>query len=76
MPGSHARAIRSPALVIVGDHDVMAPESAVQLAGLIPHAELAVMPGSGHGAYLGAVDGGRPQHPGIAAAMIERFLAR
>jgi pimeloyl-ACP methyl ester carboxylesterase len=76
LPDDALRAITIPALVMVADHDVMAPESAVQLAALLPHAELAVMPGSAHGAYLGAVDAGAPQSPAIAAAMIERFLAR
>jgi pimeloyl-ACP methyl ester carboxylesterase len=42
-------AIGAPTLVMVGDHDVMAVEHDAQLARLLPHAELAVMPGSRHG---------------------------
>jgi pimeloyl-ACP methyl ester carboxylesterase len=76
LPDDAVRAVTVPALVMVGDADVMTPESAARLARLLPHGELAVMPGSPHGAYLGALDSAAPQSPAIAAAMIERFLAR
>jgi pimeloyl-ACP methyl ester carboxylesterase len=76
LPDDALRAIAIPALVMVGDADVMTPDAALGLARLLPHGELAVMPGAHHGAYLGAVDTGDPQSPAIAAAMIERFLAR
>jgi pimeloyl-ACP methyl ester carboxylesterase len=42
------RGIRSPALVIVGDADVMRPEPAVEEYRLIPHSRLAVLPGTAH----------------------------
>jgi pimeloyl-ACP methyl ester carboxylesterase len=42
------RGIRSPALVIVGDADVMRPEQAVEEYRLIPHSRLAVLPGTDH----------------------------
>jgi pimeloyl-ACP methyl ester carboxylesterase len=42
------RGIRSPALVIVGDEDVMRPEQAVEEYRLIPHSRLAVLPGTDH----------------------------
>ena len=42
------RGIRSPALVIVGDADVMRPEQAVEEYRLIPHSRLAVLPGTAH----------------------------
>lgn len=76
LPDSALRAITVPALVMVGDADVMAPETAIQLAHLLPHAELAVMPGSGHGTYLGAAEGAKPGSPlpAIGATMIEAFL--
>jgi pimeloyl-ACP methyl ester carboxylesterase len=76
LPDDALRAVTVPVLVMAGDADVMTPDAALRLARLFPHAELAVMPGSRHGAYLGAVDSGEPQSPAIAAAMIERFLAR
>ncbi len=61
---------------MVGDHDVMPVEHAASLAHLLPHADLAVLPHSAHGTYLGAIDatspGGPP--PAIAVELIERFL--
>src|SRR5277367_6185461 len=42
------RGIRSPALVMVGDEDVMRPEQAVEEYRLIPHSRLAVLPGTAH----------------------------
>ena len=64
-------------LVMVGDRDVMSVEHEVRLVHVLPHAELAVMPGSGHGTYLGAAEGARPGSPlpDLGATLIERFLA-
>ncbi|HEY6476351.1 MAG TPA: hypothetical protein VI456_07185 [Polyangia bacterium] len=61
---------------MVGDHDVMSVEHDAQLARLLPHAELAVMPGSHHGTYLGAAEGASPGSPlpDLATRMIEAFL--
>jgi pimeloyl-ACP methyl ester carboxylesterase len=42
------RDIRSPALVFVGDADVIRPEQAVEEYRLIPHSRLAVLPGTDH----------------------------
>jgi pimeloyl-ACP methyl ester carboxylesterase len=71
------RAIAAPALVMVGDADVILPEHAVELFRLLPHALLAVFPGTAHGAYLGAAESTQPGDPPpeIASGMIERFLA-
>jgi pimeloyl-ACP methyl ester carboxylesterase len=77
IPEASLRAIDAPALVMVGDADVMPTEHAAQLARLLPHAQLAVLPGSSHGTYLGAVEGAKPGSllPDIALAMIDAFLA-
>jgi pimeloyl-ACP methyl ester carboxylesterase len=42
------RSIRAPTLVLIGDHDIVRPEHAVQMFRLLPHAELAVLPGTDH----------------------------
>jgi proline iminopeptidase len=42
------RALRSPTLVIHGELDVMPVSVAHELAALLPNAEIAVLPGSGH----------------------------
>jgi len=70
------RSIRAPTLILVGDSDVILPEHAVAMFRLVPRAQLAVFPGSPHGAYIGALEyaaeGSR--QPEAAAAMIEAFL--
>jgi pimeloyl-ACP methyl ester carboxylesterase len=48
IPTDTMRGIRSPALVIVGDADVMRPEQAVEEYRLIPHSRLVVLPGTDH----------------------------
>jgi len=77
IPEASLRAISARTLVMVGDRDVMSVEHDDRLARLLPHAELSVMPGSGHGTYLGAVEGARPGSPLVALAVttIEAFLA-
>jgi pimeloyl-ACP methyl ester carboxylesterase len=42
------RGIAAPTLVIVGDADHMRPEHAVETFQLLPHAQLAVLPGTEH----------------------------
>jgi pimeloyl-ACP methyl ester carboxylesterase len=43
IPTAAIRGITAPALVIVGDADVMRPEHAVETFRLLPHAQLAVL---------------------------------
>ena len=76
LPEASLRGIAAKALVMVGDRDVMSVEHSAALARLLPHAELAVLPGSAHGTYLGAAEAARPGSPlvGLAVATIEAFL--
>lgn len=46
------RSIQAPALVMIGDADIVRPEHAVELFRLLPHAQLAVLPGTDHGMRL------------------------
>ena len=48
IPRDALQAIRTPALIVCGDSDVMRPEHAVEEYRLIPHAQLAVLPGTDH----------------------------
>ena len=48
IPPDAIRSITAPTLVIVGDADVMRPEHAVETFRLLPHAQLAVLPGTDH----------------------------
>ena len=42
------QSIQAPVLVMIGDADIVRPEHAVQMFRLLPHAQLAVLPGSDH----------------------------
>jgi pimeloyl-ACP methyl ester carboxylesterase len=76
IPEAAIRAIGAPTLVMIGDKDVILPEHAMQLARLVPHGDLAVLPGSARGAYLGAAEAAKPGSPlpDLAVAMIDSFL--
>jgi proline iminopeptidase len=46
------RTLRTPALVIVGEHDFIPPEIAAQIASALPRATLATIEDCGHFSYL------------------------
>jgi pimeloyl-ACP methyl ester carboxylesterase len=71
------RAIKAPTLLLAGDRDVMRPEHVVEMYRLLPHGQMAILPG-GHGAYLGEVTVAekRSRLPLLTVAMIEEFLDR
>jgi len=48
IPDASIHGIAAPALVIIGDADVMRPEHAVEEFRLLPHAQLAVLPNTDH----------------------------
>lgn len=48
IPAAAIRGIAAPALVVIGDADVIRPEHAVAMFRLLPHAQLAVLPGTDH----------------------------
>ncbi|WP_243294805.1 alpha/beta fold hydrolase [Geothrix mesophila] len=48
IPADAIRSIIAPTLVVVGDADVIRPEHAVETFRLLPHAQLAVLPGTDH----------------------------
>jgi len=60
------RSIRAPAMVIVGDHDIVRPEHAVLMFRVLGSAQLAVLPDTNH---MTIVDRAR-----WLAPMIETFL--
>ncbi|WP_267289329.1 alpha/beta fold hydrolase [Parachryseolinea silvisoli] len=71
------KAIHAPALVINGDTDVIRAEHALLLSRMLPHAELAILPG-GHSDYIGeicAVDK-NSKLPDFVVMMIDTFLAK
>jgi pimeloyl-ACP methyl ester carboxylesterase len=48
VPDGAIQAIAAPTLVLGSDRDVMLPEGAVALFRLLPHAQLAILPGVSH----------------------------
>lgn len=68
------KTIKVPALIIIGDHDVVAPEHAIEMQHMLANSRLAILPG-GHGEYIGEIT--TPQNiiyiSGIVS-MISEFL--
>lgn len=44
-----------PTLIINGNNDVGSVEHAVEMYRIIPHSQLAILPGK-HGAYIGTIE--------------------
>ena len=60
------QSIDTPTLVMIGDTDIVRPEHAVQMFRLLPHAQLAVLPGTDHMTLV--------KRGGWQVSMIEAFL--
>ncbi|SEJ84436.1 Pimeloyl-ACP methyl ester carboxylesterase [Dyadobacter sp. SG02] len=74
-PQSDLTRIQAPALIMMGDKDVIRTEHIVEISKLIPKAELVILPGV-HGALLGeicTVKAGSRQ-PEITAMLVKEFL--
>ena len=56
IPADAIRGIAAPTLVINGDNDVVRPEHAIALMRLLPHAQVAVLPGTDHMAIMTRAD--------------------
>lgn len=75
IPDEKIQSLKSPALIIVGDRDVITPEHAIELHRLIEHSELAIIPGV-HGEYIGEITTIKPgfKENELVVPMIEKFL--
>jgi len=75
VPDDLVRSIRAPTLIVLGDHDIVTPEHAVELTRLIAGARLLILPG-GHGDYLGELVMTQKQtrYPELTARLIDEFL--
>ena len=67
-PEAEIRAIAAPLLVMLGDRDTLRLEHAIELFRMVPRGQLAVLPGSDHGAPLSRGDW-------VAAMLAEFFSA-
>jgi pimeloyl-ACP methyl ester carboxylesterase len=75
IPDAALRSIEAPALVTVGDRDVVRVEHALALSRLLPHGRLCVLPG-GHGEYFGEIGFHASDRVVRAFAdLVEEFLA-
>ncbi|MFA5058027.1 MAG: alpha/beta hydrolase [Opitutaceae bacterium] len=59
--------IQAPTLVMAGDDDVIRPEHTREIARLIPHARLCILPGTPHDTFS--------SHPDVVNPLILSFLA-
>lgn len=75
IPDDQIKAIKAPALIIIGDKDIITPEHAIELHRQIANSELAIIPG-GHGYYIGEVTTIGPdfKESELIVPMIEKFL--
>lgn len=75
IPDEQIKSIKAPALIIIGDKDIITPEHAIELHRQIANSELAIIPG-GHGQYIGEVTTITPdfKESELVIPMIEKFL--
>lgn len=75
IPDSQITSIKAPALIIIGDKDIITPEHALELHRQLENSELAIIPG-GHGDYIGEITTIKPdfKESELVIPMIERFL--
>ena len=66
IPAASIERVTAPALIVIGDADMVRPEHAVELYRLLPQAQLAVLPGTDHMNVTARTEWLMP--------MIERFL--
>lgn len=65
-PSEAIHSIEAPTLIMIGDADLVRPEHAVEMFRLLPHGQLAVLPGMDHMKMVQRVD--------WQTSMIEAFL--
>jgi pimeloyl-ACP methyl ester carboxylesterase len=69
MRSEDIQSINVPTMVMIGDADIVRPEHAVEMLRLLPHAQLAVLPGTDHLTLVKSADCAKWQ-----VSMIEAFL--
>jgi pimeloyl-ACP methyl ester carboxylesterase len=76
-PESEIRSIQAPALIVNADRDVVTKEHALILSGMIPNAELMILPGT-HGSFLGEICTGSEESkmPQLFAGMVMEWLEK
>lgn len=74
-PDAALQSIKTPALIMAGDKDVITTEHIVKLSHLIPGAQLVILPGM-HGTLLGEICSAKKgsRQPEITATLVQEFL--
>ncbi|MCE6991860.1 alpha/beta fold hydrolase [Dyadobacter sp. CY323] len=69
------KSIKTPALLMVADKDVVTVEHVVKMSHLIPNAQLTVLPGT-HGSFIGEICTAKKgsRLPEMAAVLVREFL--
>ena len=77
IPDEKIKSIKAPALIIIGDKDVILPEHALEMHRQIANSELAIIPG-GHGEYIGEITTLKPDSGKSfpTVLLIEQFLKK
>lgn len=75
IPDEQIKSIKAPALIIIGDKDIIIPEHAIEMHRQIANSELAIIPGV-HGEYIEEITTLRSnsKEAGFVIPMIESFL--
>jgi pimeloyl-ACP methyl ester carboxylesterase len=75
IPEENIQPTKAPALIIVGDKDIITVEHAIEMSRLIPNSELAIIQG-GHGEYIGEITTlqSGSNESDFVVPMIKRFL--
>ncbi|WP_228236259.1 alpha/beta fold hydrolase [Allomuricauda sp. M10] len=75
IPDEQLKSIKVPALIIIGDKDIIILEHAIELHRQIANSELAIIPG-GHGEYIGEITTIKPgfKESELVVPTIEKFL--
>jgi len=75
IPDAQVAAIKAPALIIIGDKDIILPEHAIEMHKQMANADLAIIPGI-HGEYIEEVTTLKlgSKEADFVIPMIERFL--
>lgn len=77
IPDAQVTAIKAPALIIIGDKDIIQPEHAIEMHKQMENSELAIIPGV-HGEYIEEITTLKldSKEADFVIPMIERFLDR
>ncbi len=74
IPEPDIKAIKGPALILLGDKDVVRPEHALEMVRTMPNAQLAILPGL-HGECIGELTTQKPGQAMTALPVVLNFLA-